>query len=495
MGFKVDASFLRYLTMGALASQRVMQLMAHAGLQPVVLERYSAANKIWSTKVKRLRLPDLLCVKTGVRIEVRGKSKLAIRMSDAPANEARRWFTGLRPDDLVAFVHCPGNGSGFAPAASAEFFWVRDLQATESQTKLGPPKSAGEGSERDREWSTIVSSRPGQVTEVTAEMIRTVQDSGRKQNYPLRGMQPYVQTGDRFLGDCQFIAGVPKRRASLRELAEQAWDPRTLLSGGMLDQYVAAKALGVVGTGQDVALLRHLYDSAVDPRVSLESAGSLTKLGAPDGLERLLQEIQSPRTDYLRMEAVLLLSELSGTPLRDEAAAALSTLATQAEFSGNEIRQAAIWGLGCTGLRAYSSLIPLLDAEDDNERIHAVVALGRDLPAAIVDRLLELLSLDSSSVLLRASCAHVLIRLEHPQRAIVGLKELATTGSRLGRAWAKAALGSMPPEQLRGIVEDPELLSDILATQLLSEHSNWTSTEETWAVLSFTQKQTVCERH
>ena len=53
----------------------------------------------------------------------------------------------------------------------------------------------------------------------------------------------------------------------------------------------------------------------------------------------------------------------------------------------------------------------------------------------------------------------------------------------------------MPPEQLRGIVEDPELLSDILATQLLSEHNNWTSTEETWAVLSFTQKQTVCERH
>ena len=31
------------------------------------LERYSRSNKIWSTKVKRLRLPDLLCVRTGLR--------------------------------------------------------------------------------------------------------------------------------------------------------------------------------------------------------------------------------------------------------------------------------------------------------------------------------------------------------------------------------------------------------------------------------------------
>src|SRR5258708_3065990 len=99
--------------MGALASQRVMDAMKAAGLKPIELERYSCSNKIWMTKVKRLRLPDLLCVATGVRVEVRAKSDLAIRMSDALANPKRRWFSGLNGDDLIAFVHCREEDSKF----------------------------------------------------------------------------------------------------------------------------------------------------------------------------------------------------------------------------------------------------------------------------------------------------------------------------------------------------------------------------------------------
>jgi hypothetical protein len=64
VGLKVDSSFLKFVTMGALGVRRVCGLMAGAGLQPIELERCSRSNKIWSTKVKRLRLPDLLCVRT-----------------------------------------------------------------------------------------------------------------------------------------------------------------------------------------------------------------------------------------------------------------------------------------------------------------------------------------------------------------------------------------------------------------------------------------------
>ncbi len=67
MGLKVDSSFLKFVTMGALGVRGVADLMTQAGLQPIELERYSRSNKIWQTKVKRLRLPDLLCVKTGIR--------------------------------------------------------------------------------------------------------------------------------------------------------------------------------------------------------------------------------------------------------------------------------------------------------------------------------------------------------------------------------------------------------------------------------------------
>src|SRR4051812_16162390 len=150
--------------MGAVGARRVCELMAQAGFQPIELERYSRSNKIWSTKVKRLRLPDLLCVRTGLRVEVRAKSKLTIKMSDAPTNPERRWDSGLAARDMIAFVLIRGDEAGaLQPAQNAELFWVRDLQATEGDSKLGPPKSASEGAERDREWPSIVPTSSGVV--------------------------------------------------------------------------------------------------------------------------------------------------------------------------------------------------------------------------------------------------------------------------------------------------------------------------------------------
>lgn len=91
MGLKTDTSFLRFLSMGALGVRQTMKQLTGMGFRPIELERYCASNKIWMTKVKRLRLPDLLCVRTGLRLEVRAKSDLRIRMSDAPANPDRTW--------------------------------------------------------------------------------------------------------------------------------------------------------------------------------------------------------------------------------------------------------------------------------------------------------------------------------------------------------------------------------------------------------------------
>lgn len=106
MSFKADTSFLRFLTMGALGTRHVIEELQAAGFRPVELERYSTSNKIWSTKIKRLRLPDLLCVRTGLRVEVRAKSKLEIKMSHAPNNAERHWDAGLRDEDVVALVVC-----------------------------------------------------------------------------------------------------------------------------------------------------------------------------------------------------------------------------------------------------------------------------------------------------------------------------------------------------------------------------------------------------
>src|SRR5262245_25019306 len=96
MGFKADTDFLKFLTMGARGVHHMISHLAEIGFQPIELERSSGSNKIWATKVKRLRLPDIACVLTGLRVEVKAKSKLALKMSDSPKKPDRVWDAGLR---------------------------------------------------------------------------------------------------------------------------------------------------------------------------------------------------------------------------------------------------------------------------------------------------------------------------------------------------------------------------------------------------------------
>ena len=491
MGFKVESSFLRFLTMGALASQRVIQAMTAAGLQPIELERYSSSNKIWMTKVKRLRMPDLLCVRTGLRVEVRAKSKLAIRMSDAPNNPQRRWFANLSADDMVAFVHCREVNDEFLLAPEPELFWVRDIQACpEDQTRLGPPKSASEGSERDREWPTIVPGQHGLVIGITGTQIQTRLDSGRSQTYQLRGLNPYIAVNDRFLGEAQFIAGLPARKAAFAEVSGRAWDPRPLLNGSPLDRYVASKALGIVGGAQDRVALRELLQYE-DARVALEAAGSLAKLGDPGGLVEIVAAIMQPREDYLPMEAVFVLSEQRTSPLASDAEQALVNIASNNEYGINEIRQAAIWGLGRAGLKAYRRLLDFLDAENEDERIHAAVAFAPELPSEVVRALVAILADDNASERKKSSAAYVLSTLLDRRIAVAELIALARSGNDAAKMWARAVLGSLPPEATAQALAGDPLAQEIRPLQLLAPGRNWTRNERVQADINTVRQQTI----
>ena len=46
MGFKVDSSFLKFLTMGALGVRKVSAQLRERGFEPVELERYGSSNKM-----------------------------------------------------------------------------------------------------------------------------------------------------------------------------------------------------------------------------------------------------------------------------------------------------------------------------------------------------------------------------------------------------------------------------------------------------------------
>lgn len=492
MGFKVDSSFLKFLTIGAAGTQKVMQIMREAGLQPIELERYSATNKIWSTKVKRLRLPDLLCVRTGLRVEVRAKSLLALKMSDAPENLARRWFAGLRREDMVAFIQCGTVDSRPEPAETAELFWVGDLlDVRESVTRLGPPKSASEGSERDREWPTIVPTQSGTVLDVTVEHLRSVLDGGRAQTWRLNGKVPYLRPGERFVGYKQFIAGAPARKAFLHEVQGRQWQPSGLAtSGDAVDRYVCAKALGVVGTQIDIEVLRELTRDA-DPRIALEAAGSLAKLGHEEGLTRVAGDIWQPSVDYLRMEALFILSELANSPLHRAAADLLDSVAQSSRFSGTEAPQAAIWGLGYRGLREYLRLIPYLSAESADERIHALVALGPNLPIPACNELVAILLYSNSTPVARAAACYAIGQLRDVGYVAGLLQQKVRENTGELQAWAIAALGALDGSLASAFITDDEVSTLVRPTQLSTSRENWTRSPLIQEQLAFVSQQVV----
>ncbi len=493
MGLKVDSSFLKFLTMGALGTRRVYALMEQAGLQPIELERYSRSNKIWSTKVKRLRLPDLLCVKTGLRVEVRAKSKLAIKMSDAETNPDRRWNTGLAADDMIAFVLINEKADeGLVAADNAELFWVDDLVTTERLSKLGPAKSASEGAEKDREWPSTVANENGTVKKIENEEIKTTLQSGRSQSYKLKGKNVYFGPGDTFLAKSQFLAGVPAKKAALPNPADKPWNPRTLLkSASTVDRYVAVKALSIIGKETDMADILTIAKHDNEGRVALEAAVTLVRLGNEQGLEILHKVIENPSLEYLRMEALLALSELRDTPLVAQCVDTLVDCAQNNLFAENEVRQAAIWGLGKDGLRAYKQLLDFIDLDSKEELIHAVCAFGSDCPHDIAVSLVEVLTDPNSSDRRRAAASFILARTVRTETSAPVLIQAKDSPDKLSRNWILATLGQMNPTAIHPYVTDEAISTQLQLLHLTSPETNWTRSENFMEMITFVHKQTV----
>ena len=493
MGLKVDSSFLKFVTMGALGARRVSELMVNAGLQPIELERYSRSNKIWATKVKRLRLPDLLCVRTGLRVEVRAKSKLTIKMSDAPTNPDRRWNSGLVPEDMIAFVLIREAEDGVLHAAdNAELFMVESLIATEANSKLGPPKSASEGAERDREWPSTVATSNGVVQEVDETRISARLENGRNQTYQLRGKTPYFAEGQEFLAESQFIAGFPPAKATFPNPDQQRWNPRDLLaSHSPIDRFVAVKALGVVGNGADLPAITAIAGADPEGRVALEAAAALVRLGDNNGIELLRNAIANPQIEYLRMESLLALSEFHGTTLAPSCAELLAEYASNEAFAGDEVRQAAIWGLGKDGLRDYVRLLEFLDVPSDEERVHAVCAFGSDMNAEIVDELTAVLTNPDSSDRKIAGVSYILAKIVPARLSVPRLVQIRNHASQRTRHWIIATLGQMSPTSIRLHVSDADLIAQLVPFQLTSEETNWTRSDQITEMLTFVRKQTI----
>ncbi len=485
MGFKTDTSFLRFLSMGALGVRQTMKQLTGMGFVPIELERYCASNKIWMTKVKRLRLPDVLCVRTGLRVEIRAKSDLKIRMSDAPANPDRTWDAGLRDDDVVALIAIKESDGQQQPADQAVFFGVKALRDSVGQSKLGPPKSASEGAERDRTWPSTTPSCDGTVQSVTADKLvvamKTETGETRKQTYTLNGKHTYVKPGDAFKANVSILAGAPEKLADLPSFLAKAYDPiADLKSDNPVNRYAGVKSIPRRKDlqAQAIPALEALLKTEKEERVSLEAAGSSAALGSTLGQEHIGKVVWGEGRQDLRMEAVLILTELASPFARAE----LIRIAAEQKFAGDEIRQAAVWGLGKAGVKAYDQLPAFIADKDENLALHAIVAFGQDTPENIVRVLIaDLVKADPT----RAPAASEALRLIAGETVLKCLIEAAAGG----HEWVLATLGRLPPGLVKPAIAGSDLLRKLGPMLLLSEGANWLTSEDRVMDIGFLAKQ------
>ena len=382
MGFKEDADFARFVSMGAVGAAAVAHhLSTEHGHRMIELERYAMANKVWQTKVKRLRLPDLLCVRCGLRVEARAKSKLGIVLShsDTPGRE---WDAGgMRDHDLYAFLRA--DLDTFPPRTGLPaYFEAHALRSTEQHARRSAPKAASEGSEITLTWPCWVPSASGRLLEIDEDDRIVYSGTGdRKRAYwqwrAWKGQRiVYTDADGLFVGRDTIVAGiVPPPESS--DCPGDAWDPGTdIESSDDVDRYAGIKASGAtLRTDLQDALSAVAEERSIDWRIRLEAAVSLARFDGNRWGHMIVDFVDdAAATPEQRMEAVLAASELPASAASDALFGVASDVSHHAE-----LRAAAAWGLGQGGAAQPGLLLDLALDREEIVALHAIAAID-ELP-------------------------------------------------------------------------------------------------------------------
>ena len=197
LSFKPDASFFKKISIGAVGARAVINDLARYGHKIVELERGSTDTKLWKdVKRKRVRIPDLVCLHCGLRIESRAKTKASLSMSHSPLDDSRAWDYGMVDSDIVAFPICKANEESYWNVGRLnlgesywhEKNWVKwKAKGAINYFKVGnfrseSPSSSNmkgvtEGSETSVLWKATFSTRSGIVQSIAGNRIKICRDS------------------------------------------------------------------------------------------------------------------------------------------------------------------------------------------------------------------------------------------------------------------------------------------------------------------------------
>ncbi len=364
---------------------RVFEDLKAEGHLPIELERGSMGFKIWKKiKIKRVRVPDILCVKCGIRVESRAKTDLQITMSHSISDPKRGWDFGLTDNDWIAFVKCSKNGErpiDWAADDLVQYVRVKEMRAalTENKVLEVKPKGATEGFEARLTWPAAIAKEEGCVIGIDSKCLkyrrrvdsRIVHLLLKKGNIVL---VPLVRVEDPIRQN-QILASVVPVYSKIQcsDALSQSYYLDLLKSTSISERYGAAKALSCFKSDQTVeALKQRMNDDKEHIYIRLEAASSILKLGSKESIpffEKMLVD------SYLenRLECVIVLGEVN-----QPKSSHLLIKALLDDKQHSEIRAGAAWSLGELGdKKALNALVTAFDAVEKDIRVEAARALAK----------------------------------------------------------------------------------------------------------------------
>lgn len=379
--FKTDESFLEKISIGVIGTQQVFSVLQRQGHKPIELERGSMNYKIWKKiKIKRIRVPDILCVDNGIRVESRAKTKLEISMSHSSSDPDRGWDFGMKETDYVAIVICEKNGSepvDWIADNLVQFISIKALREAEKEQKVifVKPKGAEEGFEVRINWPACIATSKGEIIEID-KTIKYRTEEGRIKWVGLtkggKRLSPLVKIGDKVQPN-QILASVVNVSQTIPDtIVNSNFFLANLSSLILSERYAAAKALSYFNEKKVISsLLNKLTDKDEHIYVKLEVAASLCRLGA-DGYTFIRECLKDTYLQNI-LEAVIVLAEIK----TNTANKILCNVLLDESFDP-EIRAGAAWGLGeQQNKSALTSLIASFNSTDENVKIEAARALGK----------------------------------------------------------------------------------------------------------------------
>lgn len=428
--FKSDDSFLRKLAVGAAGTNATIDRLKAMGFNPIELERGSTGFKIWKKiKIKRVRVPDILCLNTGLRFESRGKTKLEISMSHSLNDPKRAWDAGMRDDDFVSIVVFEQDDNSpieLKQVSPVHFVSVKDMRKafTAGQVSITQPKGVEEGSEIRVMWTCAAANQRSVVFAVEHGRISlTSIPEARRQSIQLNRSKgkitllPQVNAGDTVEAN-QIVAAVVPVNTKLRcpTSVSEAYFVDKLTSVNLSERYAAAKALRYKGyTTAKPVLEARMTDADEDIYVQLEAAAALAAYDDQNGWEFMENKLRSP---------------VMTAPLETQ----LETVIVASEIPKS---------------RSEQLLIEVLrDSQRDGElRAGAAWALGQFASATSATALVD--TFNSSPLEIKVEAARALLRIAEPQIPhLIDLLKNGDPAKRDGLSWVLARTGKFDPSDI-----------------------------------------------